>query len=404
MAGQALARAAAGVGRDVQAERDREAPRAAGGRSRRALRRRAGRVPRPLPRPPRGDDHPAHALHRERGRADRRLPRPRRRLDGPAAGRAARPHARRLAGVGGSLGGAGGLIAAIRRGRGCAGAPRVGRRPGRGARVAARARRPGGRGDERLPRPRRQPPARRLRHLRAVRARAARTCCCVRSGPRSRPEREDIGRRGADRRDPRQGARRSTRTSSTSCSARRGCSTGCATSAASTATSGRRESCAAPRSRPAAGSPRAGRIDDPAHFVDAGFDEMCALVAGSGGPSADELAARAEYRATHSAKDAPPTLGPPPPPPPDPSKLPPPVARLMRATGHRARRAVRQLRGGARGGPAARPRGEPRRLRGHGPPRLRPVRVQPDRAGRRARHRRRRPRRSTSCCRCSARS
>ena len=48
-----------------------------------------------------------------------------------------------------------------------------------------------------------------------------------------------------------------------------------------------------------------GRIDDPAHFVDAGFDEMCALVTGSGGPSADELAARAEFRATHSAKDAP---------------------------------------------------------------------------------------------------
>jgi pyruvate,water dikinase len=77
----------------------------------------------------------------------------------------------------------------------------------------------------------------------------------------------------------------------------------------------------------------AGRIDDPAQFVDAGFDEMCALVSGSGGPSAAELAARAEFRATHTAKDAPPTLGPPPPAPPDPSTLPPPVARLMRATG-----------------------------------------------------------------------
>ena len=77
----------------------------------------------------------------------------------------------------------------------------------------------------------------------------------------------------------------------------------------------------------------AGRIDDPSHFVDAGFDEMCALVTGSGGPSADELAARAEFRTTHSSKDAPATLGPPPPAPPDPSKLPPPVARLMRATG-----------------------------------------------------------------------
>ena len=40
-----------------------QAPRAAVGRSRRALRRRAGRVPAPLPRPPRGDDLPAHALH-----------------------------------------------------------------------------------------------------------------------------------------------------------------------------------------------------------------------------------------------------------------------------------------------------------------------------------------------------
>jgi pyruvate,water dikinase len=40
-----------------------------------------------------------------------------------------------------------------------------------------------------------------------------------------------------------------------------------------------------------------------------------------------------EYRVSHSAKDAPATLGPPPPPPPDPSGLPPAVGRLMRATG-----------------------------------------------------------------------
>lgn len=75
-----------------------------------------------------------------------------------------------------------------------------------------------------------------------------------------------------------------------------------------------------------------GRIDKPVHMVDAGLDEMQALVRGSGGPSADELASRAQYRATHSAKDAPPSLGPPPPAPPDPSGLPPGVARLMRAT------------------------------------------------------------------------
>jgi pyruvate,water dikinase len=76
-----------------------------------------------------------------------------------------------------------------------------------------------------------------------------------------------------------------------------------------------------------------GRIHDAEHFVDAGLEEMRALLSGTDGPSADELAQRFEYRTSHSAKDAPPTLGPPPPPPPDPSGLPPAAARLMRATG-----------------------------------------------------------------------
>lgn len=76
-----------------------------------------------------------------------------------------------------------------------------------------------------------------------------------------------------------------------------------------------------------------GRIHEAVHFVDAGIDEMCSLLSGGTGPSADELAKRLDYRASHSAKDAPATLGPPPPPPPDPSGLPPAVARLMRATG-----------------------------------------------------------------------
>jgi phosphohistidine swiveling domain-containing protein len=76
-----------------------------------------------------------------------------------------------------------------------------------------------------------------------------------------------------------------------------------------------------------------GRIHQPAHFVDAGFDEMRALLSGTGGPSADELATRAAYRALHSAKGAPATLGPPAPPPPDPARLPTAPARLMRATG-----------------------------------------------------------------------
>ncbi len=75
-----------------------------------------------------------------------------------------------------------------------------------------------------------------------------------------------------------------------------------------------------------------GRIQDPEHFVDADFGEMKALVAGTGGPSAEELAERHAWRTSHSAKDVPPTLGPPPPPPPDPSGLPPDVGRIMRAT------------------------------------------------------------------------
>jgi pyruvate,water dikinase len=76
-----------------------------------------------------------------------------------------------------------------------------------------------------------------------------------------------------------------------------------------------------------------GAIDDPAHMVDADVDEMCALVTGTGGPSAAELAGRFEYRANFNAQDAPPFLGGPPPPPPDPSGLPPAVGRLMRAMG-----------------------------------------------------------------------
>jgi pyruvate,water dikinase len=75
-----------------------------------------------------------------------------------------------------------------------------------------------------------------------------------------------------------------------------------------------------------------GRIDDPEHFIDAGFDEMVAMLSGSGGPSAQELATRHEFRTSHNAKEVPPVLGPPPSPPPDPSGLPPGEARVMRAT------------------------------------------------------------------------
>lgn len=76
-----------------------------------------------------------------------------------------------------------------------------------------------------------------------------------------------------------------------------------------------------------------GRIHDPEHFIDASFEEMLELISGSGGPSADELAQRHAWRTSHTAKDAPATLGPPAPPPPDPSGLPPAAARAMRAMG-----------------------------------------------------------------------
>lgn len=76
-----------------------------------------------------------------------------------------------------------------------------------------------------------------------------------------------------------------------------------------------------------------GDIHAAAHLIDAGFEEMCSLLSGSGGPTADELETRLEYRATHSAKDAPAVIGPPLAPPPGPSGLPPAMARLMLATG-----------------------------------------------------------------------
>ncbi len=75
-----------------------------------------------------------------------------------------------------------------------------------------------------------------------------------------------------------------------------------------------------------------GRVATAQQMLEANIGEMCALVTGKEGPSADELAGRAHYRAAYTSKDAPPVLGPPPGLPPDLSKLPPTVARLMRAT------------------------------------------------------------------------
>ncbi|HEX2128154.1 MAG TPA: PEP-utilizing enzyme [Solirubrobacterales bacterium] len=77
----------------------------------------------------------------------------------------------------------------------------------------------------------------------------------------------------------------------------------------------------------------AGRLHDAEHFVEAGFDEMRALLEGAAEPSADELAARFEKRTTAAPSDAPLILGDPPPPRPDPSGLPPAPGRVMRAIG-----------------------------------------------------------------------
>jgi pyruvate,water dikinase len=76
-----------------------------------------------------------------------------------------------------------------------------------------------------------------------------------------------------------------------------------------------------------------GSLNDPEHIVDADIAEMQALVLGTGGPTADELAHRYTDRTERTAKDAPAALGPDAPPPPDPSGLPPGVARVMRAVG-----------------------------------------------------------------------
>lgn len=76
-----------------------------------------------------------------------------------------------------------------------------------------------------------------------------------------------------------------------------------------------------------------GRLHESAHLVEAGYEEMRSIIGGADGPSADELAERARYRATYRASDAPPFLGSPPEPPPPLDGLPPAAARAMRAIG-----------------------------------------------------------------------
>jgi len=77
----------------------------------------------------------------------------------------------------------------------------------------------------------------------------------------------------------------------------------------------------------------AGRLHEATHIVECDPDEIRALFAGAASPSADELAERADERASLRASDAPPFLGDPPHGPPPLDGLPPAVARLMRAMG-----------------------------------------------------------------------
>jgi rifampicin phosphotransferase len=76
---------------------------------------------------------------------------------------------------------------------------------------------------------------------------------------------------------------------------------------------------------------REGRIEAARHFVEAGYAEMRALMQGSGGPSTEELARRAQFRAGRRLLETPGTLGDPPQPQPPLDALPPPTARAMRA-------------------------------------------------------------------------
>jgi pyruvate,water dikinase len=76
-----------------------------------------------------------------------------------------------------------------------------------------------------------------------------------------------------------------------------------------------------------------GRLGHPAEFVEAGYEEMVALIRGTGGPTSTELARRARHRTETSYADVPAFLGPPPGGPLPAEWLPPAAARAERAIG-----------------------------------------------------------------------
>lgn len=76
-----------------------------------------------------------------------------------------------------------------------------------------------------------------------------------------------------------------------------------------------------------------GRINAAAHLIEGDFQEILAILSSTGGPTASELAERAEYRNTLRVSDAPLLLGDPPSPPPPLDGLPPATVRVMQALG-----------------------------------------------------------------------
>jgi rifampicin phosphotransferase len=76
-----------------------------------------------------------------------------------------------------------------------------------------------------------------------------------------------------------------------------------------------------------------GAVHEPADALEATVEETVALLLGAPGPTAGELAERGVLRRALTTAGAPRFLGPPPPSPPPLDQLPPPLARLMAATG-----------------------------------------------------------------------
>ena len=125
----------------------------------------------------------------------------------------------------------------------------------------------------------------------------------------------------------------------------------------------------------------AGQLHEPVHLIDAGLDEMQSLVTGSGGPVRRRACrpGRAARVAEHG-RGAIDVRGP------AAASTGPVRAAACRGTPdardrHRARRGLRQLRGGARRRSPPRTRGQPGRRRGNRPLHLRARRVRPDRRG-----------------------